>query len=121
MYVIATEDNKTAIVSTPKRRLVAIDVLTGKLVREFDTGGQGSVVQPALSPDMQSVAMGQPLSFGKDGTAKILVFDVESGKLKMSFPGPSANLSALSFSPDGKYLFSGSVDTTALMWDLTAK
>ncbi|HEV3437208.1 MAG TPA: WD40 repeat domain-containing protein [Gemmata sp.] len=120
-YILPTADNKSVIVATPKGRFVVIDAVAGKQVRELDSGGRSPAVAPIISSDMKTVALAQPLTFGPGGTATILLIDIESGKVKRTLSGPSANPTVLAFSPDGRKLFAGSSDTTVLMWDLAVE
>ncbi|HEV3258702.1 MAG TPA: WD40 repeat domain-containing protein [Gemmataceae bacterium] len=50
----------------------------------------------------------------------VCVLDAKTGKVRHSFAGHRARVSALAFSPDGKMLVSGSWDATALVWDIAA-
>jgi WD40 repeat protein len=49
-------------------------------------------------------------------TAKI--WDAESGKLILNVPGHHDALNAVAFSPDGRWLATGSSDRWAVVWDL---
>jgi hypothetical protein len=66
----------------------------------------------ALSPNGRTIAVG-----GEDG--QIDLYDAINGKALAQFQGHGAGVHCLEFSPDGKFLVSGSADTTALVWDVT--
>jgi WD40 repeat protein len=63
-------------------------------------------------------ADGRYLALAKD-TPAIHLWDVLAGREVGQFQGHQGGVVSLLFSPDGKRLFSGSTDTTALTWDLT--
>ncbi len=66
----------------------------------------------AFSPD------GRYLATAKD-TPEIHLWDVLAGRELGQLEGHEGGVVSLLFSPDGKRLFSGGSDTTALTWDLT--
>ena len=94
------------------------DVLTNRLVwrREMD-GRQidlSRAVSAAFSPDGDSVV------FEDQGI--ILVWDVETGKhTGERLEGHTRSVRCLAFSSDGKYLASGSDDTTIVIWDMNRR
>jgi RNA polymerase sigma factor (sigma-70 family) len=66
----------------------------------------------ALSPDGRYLALAQ-------GTPQIHLWDVRAGREVGLLAGHEGGVVSLLFAPDGKHLFSGGTDTTALTWDLT--
>jgi WD40 repeat protein len=66
----------------------------------------------ALSPDGRYLALAQ-------GSPEIHLWDVRAGKEVGRLAGHEGGVVSLLFAPDGKHLFSGGTDTTALTWDLT--
>ena len=66
----------------------------------------------AFSPD------GRYLATAKD-TPEIRLWDVLAGRELGQLEGHEGGVVSLLFSPDGKRLFSGGSDTTALTWDLS--
>jgi RNA polymerase sigma factor (sigma-70 family) len=67
------------------------------------------------------------LAFSRDGrylataqnTPEIHLWDVRAGREVGQLTGHEGGVVSLLFAPDGKHLFSGGTDTTALTWDLT--
>lgn len=67
----------------------------------------------AWSPDSRLIAGG-----GADHAIRI--WERVSGQLRRKVVGHDGAVTALAFGPDGQRLFSGSSDTTVLVWDLAA-
>jgi RNA polymerase sigma factor (sigma-70 family) len=85
------------------------DVDTGKRLIELPCDSVGGAV--AFSPDGKTMAWG--------ASPDIWLWETASKKLRGKFTGHSAAIHSLAFTPDGKSLVSGSMDTTALVWDIT--
>lgn len=75
---------------------------------------RGSVMSIAFSPDRQ---MTRVVTGSSDGTAQM--WDATTGELLVSLAGHSGLISAVSISPDGKYLATSSQDATAKLWDIS--
>jgi hypothetical protein len=82
-------------------------------------GGEGAMASPldmpvclAISPDGRYLATAQE-------TPAIRLWDVIAGREVGRLKGHEGGVVSLLFAPDGKHLFSGGTDTTALTWDLT--
>jgi hypothetical protein len=94
-----------------------------KLRRTYLTDGTWS---PACAPQMRRDAP-VCLAFSPDGrylavaqnTPEIHLWDIAAGRDVTQLKGHEGGIVSLLFAPDGKHLFSGGTDTTALTWDLT--
>jgi RNA polymerase sigma factor (sigma-70 family) len=86
------------------------DAETGKKLFEFPCDCAGGVVR--FSPDGRILAWAN--SMGRIG-----LWEMASKKRRREFQGHVGAINSLVFSPDGKTLLSGSMDTTALVWDVT--
>ena len=93
----------------PKKRSVH---LNEDGTRDFMQMRRDLPVCLAFSPD------GRYLAMAKD-TPEIHLWDVLAGLELGRLEGHEGSVVSLLFSPDGKRLFSGGSDTTALTWDLT--
>ncbi len=65
-----------------------------------------------LSPDAEIVAVVDT------DTAKISLFDIKSGRVVGNIAGHQQRLSSFRFSPDGKFLATGSLDQTIKIWQM---
>jgi WD40 repeat protein len=113
---VATGDNTTAAVVTAKGKLVRFDLATGKA--ESVASGIDSLSRaPVFSADGKLLAVLGGSSFGRP--APVVVLDWETGNTKHTFACPDGGPTCAAFSPDGKYLITGTNQATALVWDLT--
>jgi RNA polymerase sigma factor (sigma-70 family) len=77
-----------------------------------DGGWRAAAVCLAFSPDGRYLAVTQE-------TPDIHLWDVRAGREVDRLRGHEGGVVSLLFAPDGKHLFSGGTDTTALTWDLS--
>jgi len=91
-----------------KARIDIWDLLTGRRLRQVR--GPSFIGEVALSPDGKSLAYGD---------SHIQIWDLDSGKARLTFPGHKDTVVSLAVSADGKVLASGGADSRVLLWDLT--
>jgi WD40 repeat protein len=65
----------------------------------------------AFSPDGRTLA-------AESAGHRIRLWEVPTGRVRLTLPGHQAKILSLAFAPDGRRLISGSDDTTALVWDV---
>ncbi len=111
-------DNATAAIATSSGKIAALDLATGKVTngaQQISLNYNSSIV---FSADGKSVAVSGSYNFGANTTSPLYIYDWPSGKEKHKFTVPGA-ISSVAFSPDGKWLVTGSTDTTATVWSLS--
>jgi WD40 repeat protein len=102
--------SKTAAKAEPAKE----DGIAAAIAQLIESGEYGRMAgaDVALSPNGKLLAHSRP-------GGKISIWDVAAGKELGELVGHQAQVSTLTFAPDGKTLASGSRDTTVLLWDVT--
>ncbi|UKZ62532.1 uncharacterized protein TrAtP1_003777 [Trichoderma atroviride] len=102
------------------RNIAIWDVETGKLYQTIKTGGSDSSL-------LTFSADGRYLASAADGTnphahesddMAIRIWEIETGKEQYILQGHSKSVTAIAFSPDNRYLASGSTDGTINVWNI---
>ena len=72
---------------------------------------------PVFSSDGKSLALLGQSSFGR--AAPVVVLDWDTGKTRQTLSCSDGAPTSAAFSPDGRYLVTGTSQATALVWELT--
>jgi WD40 repeat protein len=98
------------------------DVETGKELRRFQ-GHRDTVWSVAFSPDGRRAVSGGG-GQEKDGRwvwpkdSPVCLWDVETGKELRRFTGQTSYVMSVAFSPDGRHVLAGGIDTSVRLWDV---
>lgn len=84
---------------------------------EVATGKERAAVPCAAGQEFHPTLTKGRLTALTDGTS-IYLMDTMTGEELHRFSGHISRIDTMTFSPDGRFLVSGSQDTTALVWDL---
>lgn len=120
--IFFTHDGKTLISASDDKTVRAWDITSGKTIHilrgQIGPGDEGKIFAAALSPDNRWLAVGGALNVPNDRIIRII--DFASGQVVRLLNGHQNVILSLAFSADGRYLVSGSGDTTARIWDIAS-
>jgi WD40 repeat protein len=107
-YVAFSPDGRQIVAGSwnTKPIKLLLDVSTGREIWTSDSSVRGYV---AFSPDGRQLV-------GVSSTT-IVIIDATTGKEIKTFSGHRGGVISVCFSPDGKYILSGSYDTSIKLWD----
>ena len=115
--IISASDDKTIRVWSSK---------TGKekrkILGQIGAGSEGKIYAIALSPNNEFLALGGMLAGieNRDTACAIKIYNYPTGRLIKVLKSHTNAVLDLSFSQDGKYLISGSIDKTAKIWEVNS-
>jgi WD40 repeat protein len=116
--VLFTPDGQEILTVAKNNTVRVWDAATGETVRvlRLSIGEEaGTISSAALSHDGKQLAVAR--GGIKDEDSRIYVIVLASGQIEHVLKGHTEKVRALAYSPDGKWLASGSDDTTIRLWD----
>jgi len=127
--VAFTPDGRYLVSASDDKLIRVWDLETGKTVRtlrgQIGAGSEGKIYAMALSPDGRWLAAGGFMANftgnNHEEIGTIRLYNFTSGKLVTLLKGHTNAVASLAFSPDNRYLVSGSGDNNAIIWNLESK
>ena len=120
LAVTFSADGRSVAAAGRDQKIHVWEVATGKLMGVL-AGHEKPVQQMDFSPDGRLLA-----SAGRDGTARIweIVSGTQLASLKAAPAQDAADsspplMTAVAFSPSGRYLATGSTDSSIILWDIS--
>lgn len=120
--VLFTPDGKQLVSAADDKVIRVWDVDTEQTVRtlrgQIGAGSRGKIYALALSPDAKLLAAGGRIREEGEGSNPIRLYDFRTGEILALLDGHQGAVLSLDFSPDGRFIVSGSTDDTAIVWDV---
>ena len=116
-YALTSEGDATASgrLTEEPPAVILWDLETGQEVRRLSRTLEDFQRLLAFDPTGAS-----PLQAITDWNDTVRLWNLETGEVIREFSGPSVNVTALDFSPDGKMIAAGSPDGTIFVWDASS-
>jgi RNA polymerase sigma factor (sigma-70 family) len=99
------------------------DAATGKQLRQLAGAGGPrvgvNILAVAFAPNGKILATAEQPFTSRSG-ASITLWEVATGRVRRRLAGHQGDVNSLAFAGDSRTLISGSTDTTALVWNVTA-
>ncbi|GAB4160311.1 MAG: hypothetical protein Tsb009_37660 [Planctomycetaceae bacterium] len=118
-FSFSDDGSKILAVRTEGRSIVRlIELNSGKTLLQLDDK-QSQPSAMTLSPDGRTVAIASSTrSLRGKATHQIVVWEVATGEKVYELTQHSGRILTIAFSPDGKFLATGSLDRTVRIWEL---
>jgi WD40 repeat protein len=107
-------DGKRVLTGSRDETIILWDAKSGAILkrfRDYPEEGYADIYSLAVTPDDKAFVSG-----GFDGIAKL--WDLQTGNIIRTFPGHSQPIGSLDISPDGKYLATGILGDTVVIYNL---
>ncbi len=117
--LLFSSDGRTLLETTGSKIFCLWEIATGEQRRIVSIPVPAFGTSVAFSPDNRLIALGGRLGiFPKKGALSndINIYDVSATRFISTLNGHEGAINTLSFSPDGRFLASGSRDMTGLVW-----
>jgi RNA polymerase sigma factor (sigma-70 family) len=112
-YIVFSPDGRSlAVTREGPVPLSVYEISTGKQQIRIMNHWHTMASAPIFSPD------GRMLVTTARQDRAIRLWEIASGKVRRQFAGHQGTLMSVAYSPDGRLLASGSMDTTALVWEV---
>ncbi len=120
--ILFTPDGRYLVSAGDDKLIRVWDINSGKTVRtlrgQIGAGREGKIFAMALSPNGQWLAVGGSFTGTVEEKKAIRLYNFASGQLIALLKGHTNVVFSLAFSPDNRFLMSGSADRSAIIWDI---